>query len=138
MANGEMLKELRRMAETSDLPFRDAQRLTLSVLAELYEGWREHVDVEEEMQDCMKTIETKVDTISADILALKKQVQEINGNPLVGIGKHLQEHPKLAIGYIIVITLLLTWLPYLNLIRVLLLWFGVPPGIVNIITPGEP
>jgi hypothetical protein len=138
MANGEMLKELRRMAETSDLSFRDAQRLTLSVLAELYEGWKEHIQVEESMQDCMQTIEEKVDTVSLDMAALKKQVQEVNDNPLVGIGKHLKAHPKLAVGYVIIGMILITWLPYINLIRILLLWLGVPSGIVDTVAPGGP
>lgn len=138
MANGEMLKELRRMAETSDLSFRDAQRLTLSVLAELYEGWKEHIQVEESMQDCMQTIEEKVDTVSLDMAALKKQVQEVNDNPLVGIGKHIKAHPKLAVGYVIIGMILITWLPYINLIRILLLWLGVPSGIVDTVAPGGP
>lgn len=138
MANGEMLKELRRMAETSDLSFRDAQRLTLSVLAELYEGLVGHIQAEEGMQDCMQTIEEKVDNIGLDLTSLKKQVQDLDNNPLVGIGKHIKAHPKLAVGYVIVVMMLITWLPYINLIRILLLWLGVPSSIVDSITPGGP
>lgn len=135
MANGAMLAELKRMAETSDISLKDSQRLMLCALAEMYSTINEHILVDQGVQECMREISGKVDNLTDEMALLKKQVNDTNDNPLVSFGKHIKEHPRMAVLYVLIVMILTTWLPYFNLVRMLLIWVGVPMGIVDIITP---
>lgn len=135
MANGEMLTELRRMAETSDLSVESAQRLTLSALAEMYTTMKTHMAMDQGLQHCMEDVSDKVDTMSVELVKLKKQLDDTNSNPLVAFGRHIKDHPKMAAMYVFIALVFITWLPYFNLVRLILLWAGVPNDIVDLITP---
>lgn len=143
MANGTMLNELRNMAASGQsLSVEAAQRLTLSALADVYETLGKHVDMENKLQDCVGQVGDKVDDLdrklsglNAELVALKEQSKETQDNPIVAFGKHIKAHPKWAVGYLIVATILITWLPYINLVRIFMLWAGVPNAIVDMLTP---
>lgn len=134
--SNEMLAELRKMAEAgSNLSLEAGQRLTLGALADVYSTLHQHITMDQDIKDCMEDTNAKVDSLMGEITALKQATKAIQDNPFVSFGKHIRNHPKLALLYAIVGTILITWLPYVNLMRVFLLWSGIPGGVVDILIP---
>lgn len=95
MANGEMLAELRDLAQTPQaIKTSAAIRLMLSAQAEM---WKAINDMRDETRNyragrekAEQERDKKIETMCGDVSALKTAVN----NPLVKIGSFIQNHPK--------------------------------------------
>lgn len=140
MGNGQMLNELRKLAESKgELSHEAALRLTLSALANIYDTTQKFIDLQEEryknMERCDNEIAHSIDCLSTQITELKQANEKILKNPAIGFGNFITDKPKLSafLGFAFFVLINLWFLPGFR--HLILLWLNVPKEVIDILVP---
>jgi hypothetical protein len=153
MGNGEMLKELRALADADKIPTQAALRLIMSAQADMYEKLGCLSDVQGDCQDeivrlrndkqrtaedngrLIAELAEKVDAAVKRIDDLKTPIETVAKNPVVVVGRAIQDHRRWAWSIGAGIFLLLSlWFgsPYLYYLLIVL---RVPDEVIGALTP---
>ena len=130
MANGEMLDELRALAEADKIPTTTALRLLMAATAEMYEGMKTVIEGQKGTHDLSK----KIEAIDEKLEGLNKTLEETKRNPMVRFGQFIKDHPKWAwtAGSVLFLIFNLWFIPGFR--RAVLILLRLPPEIVQMLT----
>lgn len=130
MANGEMLDELRALAEAEKIPTTTALRLLMAATAEMYEGMKTVINGQKDTHD----LSEKIEAIDDKLEGLKKTLEETKRNPMVRLGQFMKDHPKWAwtAASILFLIFNLWFIPGFR--RAILILLHVPPEIIQMLT----
>lgn len=156
MANGDMIAELRKLAESDGkISTPAALRMTLSALAQQHDTLLKIQADQECVNDNREAQDREITALKNDMEKIKKQVEQIEGlseslerltgeiqklanvltnNPVVSIGQFIRDHPRLAAaGLAILLILANVW--FIEAFRIgILEWLGVPDSIIDLVT----
>jgi hypothetical protein len=157
MANGDLLRELRSIAQGDDpIPAKAFNRLVIAGLVQLYDqldglegqittrvdglesdlcGYREQYRNEREKQtDMLTDVKRSLDALSGAVLEANK----LRSNLAVQAGDFVRNHPRLTMAAVIVFLVVANFWFISDFRKVILVAIGLPPDLVTLMIPTTP
>lgn len=164
MSNGEMLKELRLLAESDKVPTASALRLVMSAMAEVHERTEEIVKTQEcysdelevsrkqyteeraEQSRLINSLAEKIDVLAGKVDGMDSKIDgvsadvksvtaDVKGNLAYKIGNFVKEHPKI-VAVVATIAVVVSNLWFITTFRrSVLLLLRFPAEVIDLLAP---